>query len=215
MLIGKFAATCCLGHDPLGGRVTVVPAHVFHQVREQMEEPATRVSMDGVNAAERSALHNFFDLLVVLVVTVLVRNDSFYAGKVNCLANLHGLVHGKRHGFFIGDQLCPGKHPCPDQFEPDARGSAETKHIRPDFAGESEWVQRGQPNSKFGRRFCQLLRARIRQPDQLKTGVVLKAVGVVHAPLAGANNDDFVDFLGVHDCSLLDRLTSRIGHPTP
>ncbi len=78
-------------------------------MREQMEEPAAGVCVNGLDAPEVAALHNFFDLLVVLVIAMLMRHNGLYPGSFDRFANLHGFVHGKCHRFFVGDQLCAGR----------------------------------------------------------------------------------------------------------
>src|SRR5271157_1260800 len=164
MIVGELAAPRGLGHDPFGARVAVVPAHVFDKMREKMEEPSGRVGMDGVDAAEGATVHNFLDLLIVLAVTVLVRHNGLDPRGVDRLANLDGLVHGKGHGFFVGDQLCPGSDAHLDKFQPDAWGGAETENIRLNFFGESERLQRSLMDAELRRGLGQLLRAGIREP---------------------------------------------------
>ncbi len=196
MVVGQLPLPGRLRGHPGRDRVVDVPAHVLDEMREHVEEPAGAGRVDGVDLPQRPGGDDLPDLRVVFAVPVLVADDGLDPGGLHRLPDLQRLVHRQGDRLLVGDQLRAGGDPGLDQLQPDRGGGAETEDVGLHLAGEGEGVGGGLFDPQFGRRLLQHGRHDVGQPGDLESRVRLERGRVVLPPLAGADDDDFVDFAG-------------------
>src|SRR6266571_3690443 len=201
VVVGKLAFSCRLAHHPLGLGVAVVPPHVVNQVREEMHHPAHGMTVDRMDAPERSAVDDFLHLAVVLAITVLVAHHRLDPGGPDRLADFDRFVHRKRHGFLVGDQLGATIDPYLDKPQPNIRRRAETEDVGADFPRYRGRIGRDPRVSQFCRRLLQTGAISRGDGGELKARVFVESRGVVLSALPHSDNNDFVDFPHVCDLS--------------
>ena len=90
-----------------------------------------------MHSSEGTARNYFFDLPVVLAVPVLVADHSLDPGGADGFANFERLIHGKRDGFFVGDELCAALNAKPNELQTDLGRGGETKDIGSNVLSEA------------------------------------------------------------------------------
>ncbi len=194
MEIGKFAATSGLGHGPFGGLVIVEPAGVIDQMAEHVRGPTGGSAVNSVDATERAAGDDFFNLFVMRAVAVLVADDRFCAGFVEQLLDLDAFGAGHRDRFFERNQFRAGFDADFNKVEAQMRQCAKAIKVGLDFIGKRGGIGADFRIADFRRGSFEARFVDVANTGDLETWIGVKSLGVMHSAFTHSDDDDFVGF---------------------
>ena len=160
------------------------------------------MAVHGVYFADGAAVDDFFDLLVVLAVTVLMAHDGLHARLAHELHDLERVGRAGRDRLFVRDQLRAGVDARLDQREAHVRQGAEAEHVGLHVFRECRGVFAGGRVAELLRGGAEARVVDVTEADHLEARIRVEGGGVVLAAFAEADHDHSV--LGVaHDACLL------------
>jgi hypothetical protein len=201
MEVSQLAAPGGLCHHPFGRFVVVEPAGVINQVTQHVRRPARGRAINRMNSSERTAGHDFPDLLVMLAVTMLMADDGFHPGLVQRLLDLQTFIARHRHGFLERNQFRAALDAELDEVKPQVRQRAEAEQVGLQLLCQGGGVQTFFRVAEFGRAILKPLLVNVADADDFELGIGMEGGGVMHAAFAHADDDDGVLAHGKKRCS--------------
>ena len=190
MDVGQLAAAGSLGHDPFGFGIAVVPAGVIDQVRNHVHHPAGGGAVDGLDAPESAARDQLADFLVMRAVAVLVADNCFDAAFGDQIANLETFGGSQGDGLLHGDELSAAFNADTNHGGANVGQGAKTENVGPRGARDLRGIGSFEGDTELGARVIQARLIDVADARNFKTAGGLKGGGMMHAPLAHADDDN-------------------------
>src|SRR5579872_449952 len=194
MQVIELAGSSGLAHDPFGVPVAVVPTHVVDEMREHVHHPSGGGAVDGVNAAERTAGNDFLYLAVVLAVTMLMADDSFYSGVGQELLHFHAFTAIESDRLLEGDQPRAGFDADTNHIRAQLGKSAEAEDVGLDGGSDLERIGSGRA-AELRSGCLETSLVDVADAGYFEASVRLKSEGMVHSALPHAHDYDTI-FVG-------------------
>ena len=190
--VGQLAAPGSLGDDPFGFGIAVVPARVIDQVRNHVHHPAGGGSVDGLDAPESAARDQLADFLVMRAIAMLVADNCLDAAFRDQIADLETFGGGQGDGLLHSDELGAALNADADHTGADVGQGAETENVGTRGARDLGGIGSFERYAELGARVIEARLIDVADADNFKTAVGLKGGGMMHAPLAHADDDKAV-----------------------
>src|SRR5579872_414173 len=194
MKVVELAGSGGLSHDPLSFRLTVVPAHIVDEMREHVHHPSGSGAVDGVDAAECTAGYDFLYLAVVLAVTMLMADDSFYARCSEEILHFHAFAAVECDRLLEGDQARAGFNANANHFRAQLGKSAEAEDVGLDGGGDLKSIVACRA-AKFGSGCFETGLVDVADAGYFEASIGLEGEGMVHSALTHAHDYDTI-FVG-------------------
>ena len=159
---------------------------------QHVRRPAGRRPVHGMHPAQCAAGHDFFHLHVVLAIPVLVTDNRFHTSRIERFFNFDAFRTAHRDRLFKCNQLRAGFDAELDERQPEIRQRAKTKHVSLQFLRQLGSIGAGFRIAELWCRCGQSGLIDIADPGEFEALICEKGLGVVHAALAHANNNDSI-----------------------